>query len=365
METTAAVLRGSESPFGLASLTLADPGPGEVLVRLVATGMCHTDLSMREVHRDTPWPVVLGHEGAGVIEGLGSAVSGLSLGQPVVLSYNSCGGCRPCQAGTPNYCDQMWPLNFHCSRLDGSTALSVDGHPVGSHYFGQSSFAAHAVVSARSVVPVGADVDLTIAGPLGCGVQTGAGAVFNTFDPDPGDALVVFGCGAVGLSAVLAAVEVGCSPIIGVDIHRSRLDLALDVGATHAVEAGPDVVSEVLAITHGRGVDYSFDAVGAVGVLEAAVEVLAPRGLCGLVAAGGPNTKVSLSPRHLILGRRVAGIIEGDAVPQVFIPRLLELHRQGRFPFDRLITHFPFAEINEAEAASHRGDVIKPVLVMP
>ncbi len=365
METTAAVLRASNAPFELMTLGLADPGPLEVLVKLAATGMCHTDLSMRDPHRDTAWPVVLGHEGAGVIEGVGSAVSGLAVGQPVVLSYNSCGVCRPCVAGTPNYCDQMWALNFDCARLDGSTALDDQGERVGSHYFGQSSFATHAVVSARSVVPVGADVDLTIAGPLGCGVQTGAGAVFNTFAPDPGDSIVVFGCGAVGLSAVLAAVEVGCSPIIGVDVHRSRRELALELGATDVVEAGPAAAAEVLEITGGRGVDYSFDAVGAEGVLEAAVQVLAPRGLCGLVAAGGPQATVSLSPRHLILGRRITGIIEGDAVPQVFIPQLIELHRQGRFPYDRLITPLPFSEINEAEAASHRGDVIKPVLVMP
>lgn len=364
MRTTAAVLRTPDGPFEVEEVTLADPGPGEVLVRLVASGMCHTDLSMRQPHRPTPYPVVLGHEGAGVVEAVGAGVTGLGIGQPVVLSYCSCGDCRRCRSGEPTYCQQMWPLNFNCCRLDGSTAISLDDQPVGSHFFGQSSFARHAVVAAASVVPVDDDVDLEISGPLGCGVQTGAGAVLNVFDPKPGQSIAIIGCGAVGLSALLAADVAGCGPIIGIDVHAGRLALASDLGATHVIDGSGGVVAAIMEATDGRGVDFTFDAVGAAGTFEAAVEALAERGTCGFVAAGGPETTATISPRHLLSGRTITGILEGDSIPKVFIPELIELHRRGRFPFDRLITRFPLDQVNEAESASHSGEVVKPVLLM-
>ncbi len=364
--TTAAVLRRADADFSIEALELAPPGPGEVLVRLVATGMCHTDLSMRESFRPTPYPVVLGHEGAGHIEALGAGVVGLAEGQPVVLSYASCGRCRSCLLGARTYCSELWSLNFNCCRPDGTTSLTDRaGTVVGSHFFGQSSFATHAVVAASSVVPVGADVPLDLAGPLGCGVQTGAGAVLNVLRPRQGQSLAIYGCGAVGLSALLAAVVAGCAPIIGVDTNPVRRQAALELGATHAIDGRGDPAAELLELTGGHGVDRTFDAVGAPGTLQAAVAALAPRGSCGFVAAGQPDGTVTLSPRHLLFGRTITGILEGDSVPQVFIPELLELWRQGRFPFDRLLTHFPLDRIDDAEAASHSGEVIKPVLVMP
>lgn len=380
MKITAAVLRSPESPFELETLNLGEPGPNEVLVKLVASGMCHTDLSMREPHRPTPYPVVLGHEGAGRIEALGPGVVGLEVGQPVVLSYTACGSCQRCLIGQPTYCESMWGLNFGCCRPDGSTALSAPGEAsspadqevVGSHFFGQSSFATHCVAPVSSVVPVDEEAPLELLGPLGCGVQTGAGAVLNVFDPDPGQSLVVFGCGAVGLSAVLAAAAAGCDPIVGVDVHPGRLETALRLGATHVVdgtaadpEGGSAVVGAIMDATTGRGADFAFDAVGASGTLESAVACLAHRGTCGFVAAGGPEQTATISPRHLLSGRTLTGILEGDSVPRVFIPQLIDMHRQGRFPFDELITMFSFAEIAQAEEASRSGEVIKPVLRMP
>lgn len=367
MKITAAVLHAPDEPFRIEHLELAEPGPGEVAVDLVATGMCHTDLSMRESHRPTPYPVVLGHEGAGVVSGLGPGVTGLVVGQPVVLSCASCGSCRFCRSGEPTYCEDMWALNFNCRRPDGTTSLtSADGgEQVGSHFFGQSSFATRTVATASSVVPVPESASLEILGPLGCGVQTGAGAVLNQFRPRPGQSFAVFGCGAVGLSAVLAAVVAGCDPIIGVDLHPGRRALAEDLGATKTIDgADHDLVGEILEATEGRGVDYSFDAAGAVSTFEAAVGSLAHRGTAGFVAAGPAESTATVSPRHLISGRTVTGILEGSSVPQLFIPELIELHRQGRFPFDRLIQTFRLDQINEAEQASHAGDVIKPVLVM-
>lgn len=367
MRTTAAVLRAPDGAFAIEEVDIEEPGPGEVLVKLVASGMCHTDLSMRAPHRPTPYPVVLGHEGSGTIEAVGSGVSGLDVGQPVVLSYVSCGQCRQCLSAEPTYCSRMFDLNFNCCRPDGSTSLSAAGEQIGSHYFGQSSFASHAVVPARSVVPLADDRDLDILGPLGCGVQTGAGAVLNVFEPDPGQSIAIIGCGAVGLSALMAAVVSGCGPIIGVDTNESRLAKASELGATHVVDASGEapVVEALLDATSGRGVDFTFDAVGAPGTFEAAVESLAERGTCGFVAAGGAELTAEVSPRHLLFGRTITGILEGNSIPQLFIPQLIDLQRRGRFPFDELITRFPLAEINEAEAASHAGDVIKPLLLMP
>lgn len=367
MKTTAAVLHTPDGRFEIEEVEMSEPGPGEVLVKLVATGMCHTDLSMREAHRPTPYPVVLGHEGSGVIDALGSGVVGLTVGQPVVLSYASCGRCAQCLRGDKTYCTQMWDLNFNCCRPDGSTSISIDGKPVGSHFFGQSSWASHAVVPVSSVVPVSGDAPLELLGPLGCGVQTGAGAVLNVFDPNPGASIAVFGCGGVGLSAVLAAQVAGCSTIIGVDTHAGRRSFAEEMGATHSIDplAG-DVVAEIMDLT-GGGADFTFDAVGAPGspgTFEAGVLSLSGSGTFGFVAAGAPDLTVEISPRQLF-GKTVTGILEGNSIPQLFIPELIELHRQGRFAFDRMITTFPLDQINEAEHASHTGEVVKPVLLMP
>ena len=364
MAVTAAVLRSRTAPFELVEVELDGPRAGEVLVRIVAAGMCHTDLSMREPFRDVAFPAVLGHEGAGVVEQVGDGVE-VSVGQPVVLSFRSCGRCGNCRTGAPSYCDTMMLLNFGLSRTDGSMAISLDGHPVGSHFFGQSSFATHAVVDARSVVPVADDAPLEIAGPLGCGVQTGAGAVLRALRPASGSAFAVLGSGAVGLSGLLAAVMIGCDPIIAVDRHESRLALARDLGATHTVGADADVTSALLDASAGRGVDVALDTTGVPAVVAPAVAALAPRGTLGTVAARGEAPMTEISLRHLLNGRAVIGIIEGNSVPHVFIPELLAHHQAGRFPFDRLITHYPFDRINDAEAASEDGSAIKPVLLMP
>lgn len=363
--TTAAILRSHDSPYSVETISIDEPGPGEARIKLVATGMCHTDLAVREPFRPTPYPVVLGHEGAGRVEAIGPGVTDLEIGQPVVLSYTSCGRCRFCVTGEPTYCEQIWALNFPCCRPDGSTALSDESGSIGSHFFGQSSFAAHAVAPRSSVVPVTDDAPLEILGPLGCGIQTGAGAVLNALQPQTGDSLVVFGCGAVGLAAVMAARVAGCSPIIGVDVHDNRLELATHLGADHVIRGDrEDLVETVIDLT-GGGAAYSFDSAGGPHTLERAVECLGHRGTCGFVAAGAPDHKASFATRHLLSGRTVTGIMEGNSVTSVFIPQLIELHRQGRFPFDELITTFPLAQINEAEAASTSGSVIKPVLLMP
>jgi aryl-alcohol dehydrogenase len=358
----AAILQATQQPLVIEEVEVGDPGPGEVRVRMVATGICHTDLLMMSGHMPVQLPTVLGHEGAGVVESVGPAVTNLSPGDHVVLSYAHCGECAPCEEGQPTYCDQFVPRNFACCRLNGSTSLQWRHQRVGSHFFGQSSFATHAVCPASNVVKVAADLPLELLGPLGCGIQTGAGAVMNSLKVRPGSSLAVFGTGAVGLSAVMAGRVVSASKIVAIDRNPERLKLALELGADHAVDASKEDVAGRLAALLPRGCDYAIDTTGVPEVVNQAVAALASRGTCGLIA-GVPGRDGSLPILHLLAGGRlIRGIVEGDSVALVFIPKLIDLHRQGRFPMSRLVRYFPFEEINSAIAATASGEVVKPIL---
>lgn len=364
MQVTAAIATAPETPFEIVELTLDEPRPDEVRVRLVATGVCHTDAIVRDQVYPTPLPAVLGHEGAGVVEAVGSMVGFVSPGDHVVLAPNSCGSCEQCLTGRPAYCADFFARNFAGTRPDGSTAFSDDG-AVSSHFFGQSSFATHANVAARSVVKVDPSLPLELLGPLGCGLQTGAGAVINSLEVEPGSSIAVFGTGAVGCAALMAAAAVGATTIIAIDIVDSRLATALELGATHTINSrSADVAAEIERITSGRGLDYTLDTTGIPAVLRQAAEVLGIGGTVALVGAPAPGTEVSFEVGgSLLKGWRFRTIIEGDSVPQVFVPQLISLWQQGRFPIEKLTRAFAFAEINEAFEASASGEVIKPVLV--
>jgi aryl-alcohol dehydrogenase len=309
-------------------------------------------------------PVVLGHEGAGVVEQVGADVTSVAVGDHVVLGFTSCGHCAQCAAGHPAYCASFPPLNFGGARADGSTSLTDDGARVSSHFFGQSSFATHANVSERSVARVPATVPLELLGPLGCGVTTGAGTVLNVLKPAPGSSIVIFGAGAVGDSALLAAVVAECSTIIMVDVVPHRLELARSLGATHVIDSRQrDAVADVREITRG-GAQFAIDTTGRPDVFRQMVDALAPQGFAALVGAASPGTEASIDiGTFLVNSPTVTAAIEGDAVPQTFIPYLVDLFEQGRFPFDRLITSYPFSEINQAFADSESGATIKPVVV--
>jgi aryl-alcohol dehydrogenase len=361
MRTTAAVLHAADGPYSVGPVDLADPGPGEVLVRIAGAGMCHTDLLGRT--ELVGKPVILGHEGSGVVEAIGgSGVSGVSVGDHVVLSFDSCGTCSNCLAAHPSYCAEFFPRNLSGQAVDGAVfATGEDGKPVAARWFAQSSFASHALATARNVVRVDPDLPLELLGPLGCGIQTGAASVLVSLGVTAGSSIAIFGTGAVGLSAVMAAVVAGATTIIAVDLLPSRLDLATDLGATHTINgADDDIAGQILAIT-GDGVQYSFDTTGGPAVVKTAVGSLRPTGTCGLV--GVPQGDYVLDPVVLAGGRNLMGILEGDAVPQLFIPRLISLWQQGRFPFDRLITRYPLDQINQAEADATSGAAVKPVLV--
>ena len=331
-------------------------------VRLVATGICHTDLH-EHPGRHSPQPIVLGHEGAGVVEKLGEGVRGFAVGDHVILSGNSCGQCPSCLNNRPTYCDLAMPLCFGGQRLDTSTALRCGDEPVHSHFFGQSSFASHAIVPERTAVKMDKDLPLEKLGPLGCGVVTGAGGVIEALKVGCGDTIAVFGVGGVGLSAVMAARLVGAKRIVAVDLVPERLDLARELGATDAVLASEDdVVAKIRAVT-GRGVDFTFNTTTVPEVHGWALEALAMNGTAGFVAAPRGAWAPQMFPM-LAGGRQLRGILGGDAHPGLFIPRLVEFWRQGRFPFDRLLTFYPFAEIARAFEDARSGKAIKPVLLM-
>ncbi|HUG73255.1 MAG TPA: NAD(P)-dependent alcohol dehydrogenase [Steroidobacteraceae bacterium] len=362
MQVTAAVSRGTGEAPELESLQLEAPRAGEMLIRLVATGVCHTDLH-EHPGRHSPQPIVLGHEGAGVVEELGPGVRGFEVGDHVILSGSSCGRCPSCLANRPTYCDLAMPLCFGGKRLDGSTALRCGDAPVHSHFFGQSSFATHTVVPERTAVKVDAALPLEQLGPLGCGVITGAGAVIEALKVGYGDSIAIFGVGGVGLSAVMAARLAGAQHIVAVDINAARLALAIELGATHAVQADDDAVKQIRAVT-GRGLRCSLNTTTVPAVHTMALEVLAMNGTCGFVAA----PRGAWAPQMFSLlagGRQLRGILGGDAHPARFLPRLIDYWRQGRFPFDRLLAFYRFDEIARAFDDVHHGRVIKPVLLMP
>ncbi len=367
MDITAVVLDRPGAPLALRTLQLEDPRPDEMRVRVVATGLCHTDISMLQRPFPVDQPIVLGHEGAGVVEAVGSAVQDFKPGDRVVLSYNHCQVCPSCTAHAPSYCHDFFGRNFLGLRPDGSAALSHEQQPVRHHFFGQSSFASHCLVNPVNAVHVPDHIpdDLfRMLGPMGCGLQTGAGAMLNVLRPEPGGRVVVFGSGAVGMAAIMAARAMGATTVVAVDRVASRLELALSLGATHAVAADtPDLVQHIREICAG-GAQVSLDTTAHPAVLAHAVAVLAPLGRCGFVGGAAPGTTLAVDVRDMMLhGKTLRGIVEGDANARDFIPQLLRLHGSGLFPFERMVRFYPLADIQRAIDDSLSGLTLKPILL--
>ena len=363
-EVTVAVARVPEQPFTIESARLRGPQGDEVLVRVVATGLCHTDLIVRDQYYPVPLPAVLGHEGAGVVEALGPDVKDLKVGDHVVLTYGACGHCNPCNSGHEAYCKDFFALNFGGTDAHGATALQTpDGQPLHDHFFAQSSFATYALARENNAIRVPAEAPLELLGPLGCGIQTGAGAVINALKVSPGSSFASYGAGAVGLSAVMAARIAGATTIVAIDVVPSRLALARELGATHTVNSREvDVIEAVRAAT-GGGADFALESTGRPEVLSAGIEALGGLGTIGVVGAPKLGTKAEFDVNNLLLGgRSIRGIVEGDSVPQVFIPQLVQLYQQGRFPFDKLVKFYDLEQINQAAEDSTRGVTLKPIL---
>ncbi|MER5794319.1 NAD(P)-dependent alcohol dehydrogenase [Streptomyces sp. NPDC001980] len=365
MEITAAVSRESRAVPELEQVDLGDPRPDEVLVRIVATGICHTDINCHNGHGiPVPHPIVLGHEGAGVVEAVGPGVTRLRAGDHVVLSGNSCGVCPSCLDARPTYCREAMRAAFGGARFDGSSPITQAGDRVAAVFFGQSSFATYAVAPARSAVLLPKDVPLHLMGPLGCGVVTGAGSVLESFRLRPGQSIAVFGTGGVGLAAVMAARLAGARRIVAVDVSRPRLELAVELGATDTVLGGDGGEEAALRQIEPDGFDFAFVTADVPSVYATATTCLDVEGTLGYVVAPAgewvPDTGFLLSG-----GRRLQGIIGGSANPHALIPQLVEYWRAGRFPFDRMIEEFSFHDFAKAWKEAGSGRVIKAVLRMP
>jgi aryl-alcohol dehydrogenase len=364
MQISAAVVQEVGAPFVLADVELRDPAPDEVVIEIAGAGICHTDIAVQHGHLPFPLPGVLGHEGSGTVVSVGTEVKGLAAGDQVAVSFNSCAACPRCVKGEPAYCHNFLEYNFGGVRPDGSSGLDSGGTKLGANFFGQSSLATHALAHERNVVKLPPGAPTAIVGPLGCGIQTGAGAVLNSLDVQSGATVIVTGAGAVGLSAVMAAAVRDASCIIAVDLHESRRTLAAELGATHVINPQSGTLSEQIREIAPQGADYAIDTTAVAPVVEQLLASLGMRGKLGLIGVpADPQATSSIGLFQTpLLGLTVRGIVEGDSNPQTFIPYLLALHDQGKFPFEKLITTMPLAQINDAIEAQARGEILKAVL---
>ncbi len=363
MKIKAAVVR-EKGKFALEELELGAPRMGEVLVKMVASGLCHTDTTVLNQDLPTPLPMVLGHEGVGIVEEVGPGVLGLKPGDHVIMSFPSCGCCEPCQDGRPYACDRSTELFFFGGYADGDRRITDgEGAKVGA-LFGQGSLATYAICAERSAIKVDPEADMKDLCSLACGAQTGAGVVLNKQRPRPGDTYAVFGCGAVGFSAIMAAKLSGCSTIIAVDVVPSRLELALECGATHIINGREceDVPAEIKRLTGGKGVHFALEAAGLGILVKQMVRSMRPDGFAMVVSFAGDvplNAGMDLVGSCVTLG----GTVEGAANPPVFIPRLVQYYKEGRFPVDKLSRYYKLEELDKALEESHNGSAIKPIIV--
>jgi aryl-alcohol dehydrogenase len=366
MKIIAALARAAHSPFSIEEVDIEGPRADEVLVKIHGVGLCHTDLIARDQFIPIPLPAILGHEGAGVVIAAGEQVTKVNVGDRVVMSFASCGHCARCNENLPSYCASFPALNYSGRRPDGSSGISLNEVPISSSFFGQSSFASHALTQERNVVKVeDSSLPLQILGPLGCGFQTGAGAVMRSLACVSGSTVCVFGGGPVGLAAIMGASLKSCGTIILVEPIAARRAMGRSLGATHLIDPAAGPVGEAIRSIAPAGIDYALDTSGREEVVMTALGALGSHGLLGLVGVPPrPESAISVNLASLItFGHRIHGIIEGDSDLDRFIPELLDHFKAGRFPFDRLVKTYPIDQINEAVAAQLRGDCIKAVLI--
>lgn len=366
MRIRAAVLEEAGGATRVEELELAPPRDGEVLVRLGASGVCRSDYNAVDGTTSTPWPVVLGHEGAGVVESVGAGVTRVRPGDHVTLSWTpSCGECAECVRDLPQLCSTIWPLMGSGGLMDETSRLSRDGETV-HHYCFLSTFAEACVVPERSCVPIARDVPFDVASLVGCAVATGVGAVWTTSGVRPGDRVAVIGCGGVGLSALMAAVAVGAEPVVAVDATPAKLAVARELGAAAGVAwAGTaEDTAEAIRGASGGGVDYAIEATGRGEAMLAAVLSTRARGAAVLIGIPRADTVVPLPaltiPR---LERRVLGSIYGSSRPERDFPKILDVYRSGRLPLDRLVSHrLPLEDVDGAYALMGSGEALRVVL---
>jgi Zn-dependent alcohol dehydrogenase len=366
MKVRGIVLEQTGGPLTLSELDLADPGREEVLVRIRASGVCHSDWNAVDGTSETVCPAVLGHEGAGVVEAVGDRVTRVAVGDHVALSWTPwCGTCEECERDLPQLCSTVWPAMATGGLMDGTPRLSRDGAPV-YHYSFLSTFADACVVPERSCIPIAEDIPFDVAALVGCAVSTGTGAVWRTAGVKAGDRVAVVGCGGVGLSALLAAVAAGADPIVAVDAAPQKLEVAASFGATVGVEwqGSADATAEAVREASGGGVDYAIEATGRPEAMETAFLSTRNRGAAVLIGIPRADAVLSLPATSIPrMERRVLGSIYGSTKPERDFSQTLDLFRDGRLPLDRLITHrLPLEEAEHAFELMHSGDAVRVVL---
>ena len=356
-----AVLYEPNTPLVIEEFDLPQPGPEHVRVRLVASGVCHSDWHIiKGDWPHIPIPSILGHEGAGVVEEVGAAVSGIAVGDHVVLSWKrNCGLCEMCQKGYPNLCDAL-PDERALPRFVGSERTM-------RKLLGLGTFSTETIVPQDVVIPIDRSVPLQQAALIGCGVLTGVGAVINTARVEPGASVAVFGCGGVGLNCIQGAVLAGAEPIIAIDLRANKLEMAKAFGATDTIDAGrEDPIERIRELTGGPGAHYAFEAIGLTGEpFRQAIECTRKRGVTVFVGHAPHGTPVDFDARMLMPEKTVIGSMYGTARPHVDIPRLIALYRRGRLKLDELVTRsYPLAEVNQAFEALGAGQVARSVLTL-
>lgn len=362
MRVLSAIVSEQSGPIEIKEVTLNKPLNNEVLIKIVGSGICHTDLAVKNGRIHTMFPVALGHEGAGIVEAVGPGVTEFAIGDHVVVSFPYCGHCKNCLTGHPSSCKDAFKLSFGGKMMDGTSRIHDEkGQEIGS-LFGQASLSSYVVSHLNNLVKVDKQVDLRLLGPLACGIQTGAGTVLNKLKPSPGDSIIVFGCGGVGMSAVMGAKLANCSQIIAVDIVEERLRLAKELGATHVLNGKElDAVKVIQALTDG-GADYAVESGGNAMLVKQAVASVRPGGTVALVGGSGETT-LHMHDDLVAVNKTIMGVVEGDSVPALFINKLIEFYKSGLFPFDKLIKIYPINELHQAVEDMHLGKTIKPVVV--
>lgn len=341
-----------------------DVGPTDVQVHMVASGICHSDEAIRKGDASLGYPVILGHEDAGIVEKVGSEVQNLKPGDHVVMAFYADGLCDKCLQGIPTQCRNYAKYNLSGTRFDGDDQFQENGKHI-SDMFNQSSFTTTTVTNQRNCVKVDKSADLRRVGPLGCGYITGSGTVFNTLKPRPGQTIAVFGTGAVGLAAMMAGKISGCTRVIAVDIVPSRLELAKELGATDTINSKEeDPVKKIQDLTDGYGVDYAVDTTGLPAVMKPALDALAQGGTLAAIAVTPHDFTFSTWNDLCVGDKKVIGVNMGDAIPQIDVPRLIRFNKLGMFDYEKTEKFFDFDDINEANQASVSGKVIKPVLII-
>ncbi len=363
MKIQAAVAE-SGARFSLQTVELDEPREDEILVRIAGVGLCHTDLVFAEGGGMLELPAVLGHEGSGIVAAVGSRVEKVKPGDRVALSFRSCGACDRCNSGDPAYCRTMPMLNFVGERDDGSKSISTQDVAISGNFFGQSSFADHALTYERNVVKLPEDVPLELMGPLGCGIQTGVGGVLRSLGATPGSSILILGGGSVGLSAVMGASIANCATIILAEPMPNRRELAVELGATHTIDPIANDLPERVREIAAAGVDYAFDTTGIPQVLGQVAACLGSKAVFGIVGIAPPGTNIPGDLMNMVtFGHTIKGIIEGDSNPDEFIPELVAYYKDGRLPLEKLVKTYALTDINTAIEEQSQGLCVKPVLI--